>query len=313
MKRLLTLLAIAVIAISATAQTTHFYADREGEKLYFDHYPALNVEGARPCVIFAFGGAFARGTKADAGYLPYFKALTEAGYDVVSIDYRKHLAKGINTDGLKGAIVTMKNAVEYAAEDMLAATKVVLENAAKWNIDPTKIVACGSSAGAITALQAEFMLCNGDKRAQALGEFNYAGVVSFAGAIFSVSGKPKWDKEPCPVLLFHGNADSNVPYNKASAMGVGFFGSKFLTKQFEKMDTSYWFYSAQYRDHSIAAHCVLDWGYTFRSSYLEIKAFINRVVVKGEKLQIVQQVADAKYPKCKTRFSVKEYLGSNYK
>ena len=45
----------------------------------------------------------------------------------------------------------------------------------------------------------------------------------------------------------------------------------------------------------------------------EIKAFINRVVVKGEKLQIVQQVTDAKYPKCKTRFSVKEYLGSNYK
>ena len=149
MKRLLTLLAIAVIAISATAQTTHFYADREGEKLYFDHYPAVGVTGSRPCVIFAFGGAFARGTKADAGYLPYFKALTEAGYDVVSIDYRKHLAKGINTEGLKGAIVTMKNAVEYAAEDMLAATKVVLENAAKWNIDTTKIVACGSSAGAI--------------------------------------------------------------------------------------------------------------------------------------------------------------------
>jgi hypothetical protein len=176
----------------------------------------------------------------------------------------------------------------------------------KWNIDTTKIVACGSSAGAITALQAEYMLCNGDKRAQALGEFNYAGVVSFAGAIFSVSGKPKWDKEPCPVLLFHGNADSNVPYNKASAMGVGFFGSKFLTKQFEKMDTSYWFYSAQYRDHSMA-------GDPMYVNLEEIKAFINRVVVKGEKLQIVQQVVDAKHPKCKTRFSVKEYLGSNYK
>ena len=306
MKRLFTLIATIAIALTATAQTTVFYADREGEKLYFDHYPAVGVTGSRPCVIFAFGGAFARGTKADAGYLPYFKALTEAGYDVVSIDYRKHLAKGINTSGLKGAIVTMKNAVEYAAEDMLAATKVVLENAAKWNIDTTKIVACGSSAGAITALQAEYMLCNGDKRAQALGEFNYAGVVSFAGAIFSVSGKPKWDKEPCPVLLFHGNADSNVPYNKASAMGVGFFGSKFLTKQFEKMDTPYWFYSAQYRNHSMA-------GDPMYVNLEEIKAFINRVVVKGEKLQIVQRVVDAKHPKCKTRFSVKEYLGSNYK
>ena len=306
MKRLLTLIATIAIALTATAQTTHFYADREGEKLYFDHYPAIGVEGLRPCVIFAFGGAFARGTKADEGYLPYFKALTEAGYDVVSIDYRKHLAKGIDTNGLKGAVITMKNAVEYAAEDMLDATKVVLENAAEWNIDPTKIVACGSSAGAITALQAENMICNSDPRAAELGEFNYAGVVSFAGAIFSVSGKPKWEKSPCPIMLFHGNADSNVPYNKASAMGVGFFGSQFLCKQFEKMGTSYWFYSAQYRNHSMA-------GDPMYVNLEEIMAFIDRAVVKGQKLQIVQQVADAKYPKTKTKFSVKEYLGSNYK
>ena len=114
MKRLFTLIATIAVALSAAAQTTVFYADREGEELYFDHYPAVGVEGSRPCVIFAFGGAFARGTKADAGYLPYFKALTEAGYDVVSIDYRKQLAKGINTSGLKGAIITMKNAGEYA-------------------------------------------------------------------------------------------------------------------------------------------------------------------------------------------------------
>ena len=301
-----TLIATIAVAVSVSAQTTHLYADRDGEKLYFDHYPAVGVTGSRPCVIFAFGGAFARGTRSDAGYLPYFKALTEAGYDVVSIDYRKHLAKGIDTDGLKGAIITMKNAVEYAAEDMLAATKVVLDNAERWNIDTTKIVACGSSAGAITALQAENMICNGDKRAAMLGEFNYAGVVSFAGAIFSVSGKPKWEKAPCAIQLFHGNADSNVPYNKASAMGVGFFGSKFLAKQFEKMDTPYWFYSAAYRDHSIA-------GDPMYVNLEEIKAFINRAVVKGEKLQIVQEVSDAKHPKCKTKFGVKDYLSTNYK
>lgn len=306
MKRLFTLIATIAVAVSVSAQTTHLYADRDGEKLYFDHYPAVGVTGSRPCVIFAFGGAFARGTRSDAGYLPYFKELTEAGYDVVSIDYRKHLAKGIDTDGLKGAIITMKNAVEYAAEDMLAATKVVLDNAERWNIDTTKIVACGSSAGAITALQAENMICNGDKRAAMLGEFNYAGVVSFAGAIFSVSGKPKWEKAPCAIQLFHGNADSNVPYNKASAMGVGFFGSKFLCKQFEKMDTPYWFYSAHYRDHSMA-------GDPMYVNLEEIKAFINRAVVKGEKLQIVQQVVDAKHPKCKTKFGVKDYLSTNYK
>lgn len=305
MKRLFTLIATIAVALTAAAQTTHFYADRGDEKLYFDHYPAVGVTGARPCVIFAFGGAFARGTKADKEYLPYFKALTEAGYDVVSIDYRKHLAKGIDTKGLKGAVITMKNAVEYAAEDMLAATKVVLDNAAKWNIDPTKIIACGSSAGAITSLQAENMICNSDPRAAALGEFNYAGVVSFAGAIFSVSGKPKWQKTPCPMLLFHGNADSNVPYNKASAMGVGFYGSQFLSKQFIKMGVPHWFYSAIYRNHSIA-------GDPMYVNLEEIVAFIERVVVKGQQLTITQTVNDAKHPKVKTRFGVSDYLSSNY-
>ncbi|MBQ2424795.1 MAG: alpha/beta hydrolase [Alistipes sp.] len=305
MRKIFTLFVALVYCATVTAQNTYLFAERDGEKLYLDHYTAVDTESLRPCVIFAFGGAFARGTRADEGYLPYFKALTEAGYDVVSIDYRKHLAKGINTEGLKGAVVTMKNAVEYAAQDMLSATAFVLKNAEQWSINTQQIVACGSSAGAITALQAENMICNGDKAAQELGEFNYAGVVSFAGAIFSVSGKPKWQKSPCPVMLFHGNADSNVPYKKASAFGVGFYGSEFLVGQFEKMDTPYWFYSAQYRNHAMA-------GDPMYVNVEEIKAFINRVVVKGEKLQIVQSVVDAKHPKTKTRFSVKEYLGSNY-
>ena len=291
--------------VCSAAAETILFAEREGEKLYFDHYPAVGVEGKAPCVIFAFGGAFARGTRADKGYLPYFKALTEAGYNVVSIDYRKHLAKGIDTKGLKGAVITMKNAVEYAAEDMLTATKVVIDNADRLGIDVTKIVACGSSAGAITALQAENMICNGDARAAALGEFNYAGVISFAGAIFSVSGAPKWEQTPCPMMLFHGNADSNVPYNKASAMGVGFFGSQYIIKQLQKMDVSYWFYSAQYRDHAIA-------GDPMYVNLHEIFSFMERVVVKGEKLQVTQSESNAKFQKTKTRFSVKEYLGSNY-
>lgn len=304
MKRLLIFIVTLAVAVSATAET-YLYAEKEGEKLYLDHYPAVGVVGLRPCVIFAFGGAFARGTRADKEYLPFFEALTKAGYDVVSIDYRKVLAKGIDTKGLKGAISTMQRAVVYAAEDLISATKYLLDNAKDWGIDTTKIVACGSSAGAITALQAENMICNSAPHATILKEFNYAGVISFAGAIFSVSGKPKWQTAPCPIMLFHGNADSNVPYNKASAFGVGFFGSKSIYKQLEKMDIPYLFYSANYRNHEMAA-------FPMYTNINDIVGFIERYVVKGEKLQIFEEVDDAKYPKTKTRFSVKEYLSTNY-
>lgn len=304
MKRLLIFIVTLAVAVSATAET-YLYAEKEGEKLYLDHYPAVGVVGLRPCVIFAFGGAFARGTRADKEYLPFFEALTKAGYDVVSIDYRKVLAKGIDTKGLKGAISTMQRAVVYAAEDLISATKYLLDNAKDWDIDTTKIVACGSSAGAITALQAENMICNSAPHATILKEFNYAGVISFAGAIFSVSGKPKWQTAPCPIMLFHGNADSNVPYNKASAFGVGFYGSKSIYKQLEKMDIPYLFYSADYRNHEMAA-------VPMYTNINDIVGFIERYVVKGEKLQIFEEVDDAKYPKTKTRFSVKEYLSTNY-
>ena len=305
MRRFLTLFIALSCCFLVSAQTTHLYAIKDGEQLHLDHYAAVEVEGPRPCVIFAFGGAFARGTRADKEYVPYFKALNNAGIDVVSIDYRKVLAKGFDTAGLKGSIMTMKRAVDFAAEDMLAATLFVLHNAEEWNINPDQIVACGSSAGAITALQAENMICNSDPRTEVLGDFNYAGVVSFAGAIFSVSGKPKWEKTPCPMMLFHGDADSNVPYKKASAFGVGFYGSKFIVGQLEKMEVPFLFYSATYRNHAMA-------GEPMYANVYDVISFIKRYVVDGSKLQITETVRDQKYPKTKTRFSVKEYLSTNY-
>ena len=76
------------------------YAEKSGEKLYLDHYAAPR-EGLRPCVMFLFGGAFARGDRAHEDYAPYFDMLTSAGYDVVSIDYRLGMkdAKGVLTWG----------------------------------------------------------------------------------------------------------------------------------------------------------------------------------------------------------------------
>ena len=227
MKRFL-LFAISVLTMATTmAQTqptTYCFAEGE-EPLYLDHYRSAG-EGAHPCVLFAFGGGFSHGSRNNERYLPYFEMLLSEGFDVVSVDYRLGMAytldKTEDVGPLEGAWAIYRS-VNYAAEDVLRATKYILDNAEKLGIDPSLIVASGSSAGAIAVLQAENYISNRSKYAKILPEkFNFAGVVAFAGAIYSVLGEPEWDAVPCPVMLFHGNADRNVPYRKATILATGF-------------------------------------------------------------------------------------------
>ena len=55
-----------------------------------------------------------------------------------------------------------------------------MDKADEWGIDSSQIVACGSSAGAITVLHGEYALCNASPLVQHLPVgFRYAGIVSF--------------------------------------------------------------------------------------------------------------------------------------
>ena len=124
--------------------------------MYLDHYRAEG-EDLHPCVLFAFGGGFSHGNRANERYMPYFEMLLSQGFDVVSIDYRLGMAytldKTEDVGPLEGAW-EMYSSVNDAAEDVLRATKYVVDTATKLVIDPSLIVASGSSAGAIAVLQA---------------------------------------------------------------------------------------------------------------------------------------------------------------
>ncbi len=316
MKRLLTIMAILAAAVAPlTAQTQKYtmqYAVNGGEELWLDRYVSDKAEGKRPCVIFVFGGGFAAGVRDAEKYVPYFDALTANGYDVVSVDYRLGLKATQSPDydsksvGLIETIRTMRNAVDYAVEDVLTATKFILDHADEWNIDTSKIVVSGSSAGAITSLQAENNICNRTEMAKILpADFNYAGVISFAGAIFSMSGKPEWKTTPCPVMLFHGNSDRNVPYEKAALLGVGFYGSKILAEQFGEMGTPYCFYSATYRSHIMAEEPMI-------KNHKEILEFIDAYIMQGQRLQVTETVVDMDIEPQPTSFGIREYLSANY-
>ena len=309
MRRFLVTILVAVAFVATVSAQpkpdTVQYAEKDGQTLMLDHYKALGVEGLRPCVIFVFGGAFHSGDRARDYYLPYFDKLTQAGYDVVSIDYRLGLKNASSEgDGMVAMIKLLVQAINFAAEDLFSATRYVLDHAAEWNIDTTKIFASGSSAGAIACLQAENYICNGNERAKALDGFNYAGVISFAGAVFSASGAPNWKSEPCPMLLFHGNSDSNVPYNKASAMGVGLYGSELIYKQMARRNAPCTLYSYAWRAHEMAIE-------PMSSNIHEVLDFIERCVRSERNLKRVD-VVDLELKKKPTRFKVKDYLSSNY-
>ncbi|MDO5487765.1 MAG: alpha/beta hydrolase [Rikenellaceae bacterium] len=310
MKKYILLTVALLLSLSGFAlgrKQTYLYAVKGADSLYLDHYVSSG-EAMRPCMIFVFGGGFVRGERDNEGYLPYFEYLNDNGYDVVSIDYRLGL-KDLSASAagsMRDMIGKLNNAVNIAVEDLFSATAFVLDNAREWGIDRDMIVTCGSSAGAITVLQAEHALCNRKREATLLPEgFRYAGVVSFAGAIFSLDGAPKWREKPAPVLLFHGSADRQVPYDKATMLGVGFFGSKYLAEMFEDEGWPYWFYDVEYQTHAMA-------GLPMVRNLDEISTFLKYYVREKRPLRNHTRLIDGDEPERETKFKVKDYIEANY-
>lgn len=298
---------ITLLHAQAIERHVHHYATHDAIELYLDRYQSSTPSAEpRPCIIFAFGGGFVRGARDVEFYNTFFTRMAKEGIVVLSIDYRlglKELPEGLNIVGMIGAL---NNAVHIAIEDIYAATNFAIANAQEWNIDTSKIMLSGSSAGAIASLQAEWERCNGYEIAKVLPEgFRYAGVISCAGALFSTDGKPRYKDTPAPMLLFHGTSDSNVPYDSASVLGVGFYGSKYIARQLDKLESPYWFYSVEYADHSLAGTPLID-------KCDIMLQFINDFVLRSEQLRIRTEVESIGGEKRPTRFTVKEYLSTNY-
>lgn len=262
MKKTIMILAALVLGhFAASAQinpdATYMFAQRDTCDLYMDVYdPAdgseTSVNGVeKPLVIFMFGGGFIRGTRDDESYNGWFRTMTENGYRVVSIDYRLGL-KGSNKVGI-AQVNVLDKAIHMAVEDLFSATNFILENADQFEVSPDNIVISGSSAGAITVMQAEYEIANGTSWASVLPEgFNYAGVMSFSGAILSREGKVDYKKVPCATLMLHGTSDELVPYNQIKVFNLGFFGGGKLVERFKKFGLNYNMYHFTGYGHEIA-------------------------------------------------------------
>ena len=195
----------------------------------------------------------------------------------------------------------LQNAINWAVSDLFDATAFALKHAAEWNIDTSKFIITGSSAGAITVLQSEYENRNKLSSSNILPtNFQYAGVISFAGAIFRTDGKLKWKNgKPCPIMMFHGDADKIVPYNSIKFFKIGFFGSKYIANNLRKNNYSYWFTSFKGAAHEVAT-VVMD------ERQNEILDFIQRIVLKKENTQIDMNINEIWKEKPKKTQSYKD-------
>ena len=273
---------------SITPDGTYLFVQRDTCDLFMDVYnpasgsntTAFGLE--KPTVIFMFGGGFIGGTRDDADYHKWFRQMTENGYRVISIDYRLGL-KGSNKVGV-AQVNVLDKAIHMAVEDLFSATNFILDNADQFGVRPDNIVISGSSAGAITVMQAEYEIANKTEWASALpAGFNYAGVMSFSGAILSREGKVDFKNEPCPTLMLHGTSDKLVPYNQIKLFNLGFFGGGKLVERFKKYGLNYNMFHFVDYGHEIA-------GSMGTTLDLQIKFLETNVMQK--KMRIVEAWID---------------------
>ena len=287
---------------------TEIFAIKGADTLRLDRYFLSGIEQTdSPVVVFVFGGGFRFGERYSEMFVPYFEFLARHGCTVASIDYRTMLGR-ITFDGRPSPVDFMnilQSSMDTALVDLDDATRYIAQQREAWGIDPEKIVISGSSAGAITVLQAEYYRCNSHSLAARLPEgFRYAGVISFAGAI-SDKQKLHWQTLPCPVMLFHGNADGIVPFRKAHLPLLGgLWGSETIARNLESLDSPCHFYEIDNAGHEIASLPMT------RNLY-DIAAFLSRQVIDGKPLSVHTLETVPGAPAAKKRFTVIDYIRNN--
>lgn len=136
--------ACAVTLVSAQTPTESDLPYGPHPRQVLDFYKAGTGGNPAPLLFFIHGGGWMTGDEANPDFLA--KCL-ENGISVVSIRYRllpDAIAAGIDPP------------VRAPLDDAARALQFTRSRAAEWMIDPTRIAACGGSAGGFTALWLAF-------------------------------------------------------------------------------------------------------------------------------------------------------------
>lgn len=244
MKKLtLLLFAFCFTLVQAQEVKTYPFVQRDST-LYLDVYRPAQPRADKACVLAVFGGGFVSGERNNGLQRTIGNLLSERGYTVVSIDYRLGLKDTVKTkefSGISGLQGMFQYCIDLAVEDCAAAVRWVCDHAAELDVDTSRLVLTGSSAGAITVLQLDWCRANGLPQVSVLPRgWKPAAVVPYSGGIMS-HGKPTWKTPPAPTMLLHGEKDKIVSYKKfPPVLSYALYGAKKVYKQMQKQDIPCW-------------------------------------------------------------------------
>ena len=279
------------------------FAARDTCELSMDVYFPNDDLDTHPCLLFVYGGGFVENNQREKSIVEYCRRMADAGFVAVATDYRLGL-KGVKSKNLLSMAGNLEEAIKMATEDLFSAVDYLRTYSSELCIDPEKIILAGSSAGAITVLQADYELGNRTSLAAAMPEgFRFAGVISFSGAVFSRKGKCEWTVQPpAPTLFLHGTSDELVTYNKIKFFNMGFFGTNSLVERFEKFDYPYMCLRFDSRYHEVAAFML--------TCFDQAQWFIDKYVFQKKNWQIDATVSDPEMDIAKPwTFTAKDIYG----
>jgi acetyl esterase/lipase len=191
------------------------------QTLLLDVYePVGDTVEDRPAIIWIHGGGFRFGSRTSPEIVDQAQTFARKGFVSVSISYR------LSTNGCFPVSAECLTAIVDARHDAQAAVRFLRANADTYDIDTSRIAVAGTSAGAITALNVAYSPEDPGASGNPGYPSDVRAAVSLSGArILSTpnAGEP-------PVLLFHGTADTLVPYSAAvntvdSARAAGLLAS----------------------------------------------------------------------------------------
>src|SRR6185437_3457164 len=223
---------LCATTLIASAQTSYkdlvfsSYAVEKGlsysDHRRFDPYqPKGDSNTDRPLMIWIHGGGFKFGSRRAAGIRLWCKTFAQRGYVCAAIDYQ------LGKKNFSFTFTDLTGNCLAALHDIRDAVAYFKTGAAGWNIDTTRIILAGNSAGGILALQAvysndteleklpptkEAATPGWDARALSrdVNTMGIAAIVNYWGGIFDTL----WLRQArVPIVSVHGNRDKIVPYD----------------------------------------------------------------------------------------------------